>query len=240
MVIESNVSTVKKDNGFKRIEQKCHQLSYMVKNQFVEKDVAVKLISSEEELNQLSALRGKVYSQKNESIISCYQDNLLLEKDDFDAYIFAFFFNGKMVASQRIRMFPFEVCHYIEEQKLTSFLGEDFKDNYIEYSRLIVDNVHGLSSRMVAHCLAVISSTSILIPMGIQRAITYTKPRMKRKNINFSNENIDFFIEERAQTYHLFKVNIIDDIIKRLKLEITNPQEVIDFISQRIDNQQSI
>lgn len=229
-----------KNSMFNEINKQCQRLDYFVKNTFKDKDVEIRLLKNNQELEELSDLRKKVYSEKNESIFHGYKEKLFLDEYDVDSYIFSFFSEGKMTASQRVRFYPFEVGHYVNNNDITAFLGEGLENDYIEYSRLAVDNTPGIRSRMVAHCLALVSSTSIILSTGIRNAITYTKPRMSRKNISFSNDTLEFYIKERDHNYLLFKVDMFQDMIKRLNLAVDSEEEAIDILDERVNNKQSI
>ena len=162
-----------------------------------------------------------------------------MDEYDVDSYIFSFFSEGKMTASQKLRFYPFEVGHYVNNNDITAFLGEGLENDYIEYSRLAVDNTRG-SEVVWSHIVALVSSTSIILSTGIRNAITYTKPRMSRKNISFSNDTLEFYIKERDHNYLLFKVDMFQDMIKRLNLAVDSEEEAIDILDERVNNKQSI
>ena len=64
-----------KNSMFNEINKQCQRLDYFVKNTFRDKDVEIRLLSNNQDLEELSDLRKKVYSEKNESIFMDIKKN---------------------------------------------------------------------------------------------------------------------------------------------------------------------
>lgn len=94
-------------------------------------------VVNEEELEKVMELRRKVYNKTNQYMLNEFDSAI----DTFEnrSRIYAAWLDGSPVASIRLTPYPFETMKFIDEEKLSQFLGYDFKENYLEWSRLIVD-----------------------------------------------------------------------------------------------------
>jgi hypothetical protein len=85
--------------------------------------------------------------------------------DDLDSRscTFAARWNGEVVATIRLTPHPFETSRYVPEEVVAGFLGSRWRDEYLEWSRLLVDMeapVRGLASSIIVFAgLRVLFST---------------------------------------------------------------------------------
>ncbi|WP_299494400.1 hypothetical protein [uncultured Shewanella sp.] len=173
------------------------------------KDLIIRQVTNGSDLYLLSEARKKIYAKHASYFSQFYNNDFFIDDKDYSSYLFACFFKGEIVGTQRIATYPFEVCQYINNKALSAFLGCDFQNNYIEFSRLAVNQDYGLGHGL-AHALNVVAG--ILVTMSIKKSqyITYSKPKLKRKAANFDDDVIAFTISEREnEKYELYKANTL-------------------------------
>ncbi|WP_298770072.1 hypothetical protein [uncultured Shewanella sp.] len=173
------------------------------------KDLLIRQVIDSDELYLLSEARKKIYKKHADYFSQFYNNDYFIDDKDYSSYLFACYFQGEIVGTQRIATYPFEVCQYINNEALSAFLEDDFKEKYIEFSRLAVNNDYGLG-RGVAHALNVVAGILVTMSIKKSRYITYSKPKLKRKEANFGEEVLTFTIHERGnEQYELYKADTL-------------------------------
>jgi hypothetical protein len=135
--------------------------------------------------------------------------------DDIDARssTFAARWNGDVVATIRLTPHPFETSRYVPDGVIAGFLGSRWREDYIEWSRLLVDGaapVRGLASSLIAFAgLHALSSTQFRGFFG------YATTEVQRVYAKFgiATHPETFSIPRRGpQRYVLIKGNFVDAV----------------------------
>ncbi|MCL1126872.1 hypothetical protein [Shewanella surugensis] len=189
---------------------KLYQYTDVLTQKFIGKDkVTIRQVVNNNDLYLLSEARKIIYKKHASYFSQFYDKDYYIDEKDYSSYLFACYYQGEIIGTQRIATYPFEVSKFIEHEDLCQFLGDDYQDTYIEFSRLAVNSDYGLG-KGVAHALNVVSG--ILVGMSINRSkyITYSKPQLKRQAANFGSDVITFTIKEREnEQYELYKSDIL-------------------------------
>jgi N-acyl-L-homoserine lactone synthetase len=168
-------------------------------------------IRTPEEWRALGRFRLNMYQKSNLYMLN------ELDADGFDEFdkhslVFAAWQGDKIVATTRLTPYPFETINYIDNEKLSEFLGQSYRDEYLEWSRLIVDSVPKLpkllSELIVYAGLIAMSKTSYTRYFG------YTKPVVQRLLSGFmiAEDRMRFTIPGRGDhAYCLIKGKFIND-----------------------------
>ncbi|MFA0057694.1 hypothetical protein [Vibrio echinoideorum] len=197
----------------------------------------ISTLNSYDDFVELSEFRKLVYKDKNEALLLSYGSGYFIDDLDLKSVVFGFYYLGSLIGVQRVSKCQFEILDFIDYSHLNQFLGYNFENEYVEYSRLAVKKTKGINSRFVAHSLAMASSLSIMLTMRIIKSITYTKSRLKRKNIEFSKDELTFTIPERGDDeYILFKADMLKAMCKEMDVEFTDEKSTYLYISNLINN----
>lgn len=133
--------------------------------------------------------------------------------DDIDprSCTFAARWNGAVVATIRLTPHPFETSRYVPEDVVAGFLGAGWRDDYLEWSRLLADRdapVRGLASSVIAFAgLRALSSTPF------HRFFGYATPQVMRvyEKFNVATHPETFSIPRRGpQRYVLLKGDLME------------------------------
>lgn len=173
-------------------------------------DVRFSEVKTDQEWNQIFDLRVKVYQSTNP-----YMLNELTAGKDSDeerSSVYAVWFKDVPIATIRLTPYPFETLKYVEEKQLGAFLGEDYKENYLEWTRLLVD--HDFKIPHVMPALLAYAGMKVLTGSGHQKYLGYTKPIIRRlmKKFNIDSETLEFTIPSRENNrYLLLKGDFYND-----------------------------
>lgn len=108
-----------------------YQFFDFVTNRFTgNKDISIRQIVDEEELALLSEARKKMYDKHSNYFKKLYQDDVYIDDIDYRSYIFACYYQGEIIGTQRATRFPFEVSNYLNTYAINQFLGNNFQSNY--------------------------------------------------------------------------------------------------------------
>ncbi|WP_299003746.1 hypothetical protein [uncultured Shewanella sp.] len=214
---------------------------YQYTDRFIEhimgrNDLIIRQVIDSDELYLLSEARKAIYKQHASYFSQFYTNDYFIDDKDYSSYLFACYFQGEIVGTQRIATYPFEVCQYISDEALSHFLAHDYKDKYIEFSRLAVNKDYGLG-KGVAHILNVVAG--ILVTMSIKKShyITYSKPKLKRKAANFEKEVITFTIPDRNnEEYELYQSDTLIGMSRLLGIDKQPGLSLFDSINHVMMN----
>jgi len=198
---------------------KLYQYTDMLTNKIIgSNDIVIRQIVDNDELYLLSEARKNIYKKHASYFSQFYNDDYYIDEKDYSSFLFACYYQGDIIGTQRIATHPFEVSKFIQHKDLCRFLGEDYQQTYIEFSRLAVNSDLGLG-KGVAHALNVVAG--ILVSMSIKKSkyITYSKPKLKREAADFGSDVIAFTIKEREnEQYELYKSDILMGLSKLLAI----------------------
>lgn len=177
-------------------------------------------IETEFDWSALRAFRLTNYAKSLKYMLNELNDE---GTDSYDShsFVFAVWLKGKVIASIRLTPFPFETTQFIEPEKLDQFLGANWKDSYLEWSRLLVDTSYKINNLVTA--LTVYAGLTILNTTHYKGYFGFTKPLVRRilSRFQIEEENMQFSIPTRGnQAYYLLKGNFVNDYIylKQTKL----------------------
>ena len=189
-------------------------------------EIKIRQVVDHEELIQLSDARKRMYGQRDEYFKRFYENDLYIDQKDLDSYLFACFYKGEIVGIQRISHTPFEIENYLDNETLEGYLGQNYKDRYVEFSKLLVDKEVRIPN--LANALGVIGGTLVAIVTGKDNYVTYSKPHLKRKNLDLDVDNVTFKIPSRNNDdYQLFKGTMSKDIQRLFSIPGENKDAII-------------
>ncbi len=174
-------------------------------------EITIRQIIDKHDLSLLSEARKRIYGKHDEYFKKLYKDDVYLDDMDFRSYIFACYYQGEIIGTQRATVYPFEVNSYLNTSEINQFLGNDYQNNYVEFSRLLVDK--DAKVKNLSNMLGFVTGSLIAIATKTENYITYSKPKLKRKSLDFSSDTIQFQINDRNDDiYELYKGSMINDI----------------------------
>lgn len=196
-------------------------------------ELKIRQIIDKEDLKTLSQGRERMYGQREEYFSSLYEGEYLIDEMDLNSYLFACFYKGEIIGIQRAAHFPFEVANHINAHELTKFLGKNYKDDVIEFSRLVVDK--NTKFKGLANVLGFVTGSLVAIHTGKDQYITYSKPQLKRKSVSFDDEYLPFHIVSREEIkYELYKGSLTKNINSIFNVKGDTPKDTIDNFKEKI------
>lgn len=153
------------------------------------------------EWSKVIDLRLKVYQKTNQYMLN----ELVSGTDEYESRssVYAAWIGDAPVATIRLTPYPFETTKYIEEEKLIQFLGEDYRETYLEWSRLLVDPDNKIMRLMPA--LIVYAGMQALIKSHYKKYFGFTKPIVRRLMQKFciAGDTLEFSIPSRENNHYL-------------------------------------
>lgn len=179
-----------------------------------QKSIRMARVTAEADLQDVSELRLRVYESNLPYMISQLSQN---GQDDYDhrSFIFAAWYESKIVASIRLTPYPFESLTFLPQEKLESFLGTAWQSDYLEWSRLMVDSslkVKGLMQQLIIY-----AGIYTLQHTTYTRYFGYSRPIVRRLFAGFhlAKEKLSFNIPKRGEhAYELLKGSFIQDYLQ--------------------------
>lgn len=168
--------------------------------------VKVRQVVTPEQFYELSRARYRLYGQRKVYYRTLFGDSvdetICLDEYDSRSYVFACYYDGEIIGTQRITPFPHESGEYIEHQRLVQFSGPDYEKECVELSRLIVDKHAPVGNVVTA--LAMTGASLVALLGGYRTFITYVKPRLapKFESSVFDQDGILFKIPARGDHYY--------------------------------------
>jgi hypothetical protein len=185
----------------------------LVQNMLGNKDITIRQVVTNEDFSKLSDARIKMYGQRDGYLMSMYPNGKATDESDLNSYVFACYLKGEIIGSQRVTPVNYEVKKYIDEDTITNFLGDDHHDNYVEFSRLVVDK--SARVRGAANAIVLVAGAIIALTTKYSRLVSYSKPKvdMQMKAFSIDDETIRFKIEERENNeYILYKKDMLEQL----------------------------
>ena len=190
-------------------------------------EISIRQIIYKEDLEQLSEARKRMYEKRDDYFKSLYKTDTYLDEMDYRSYIFACYHNGEIIGTQRATGYPFEVNNYLNTSEINQFLGNDFQNNYVEFSRLLIDKDAKIKN--LSNMMGFVTGSLIALSTHIENYITYSKPRLKRKALDFSSDTIQFQITQRNDDiYELYKGSMIKDIQRIFSIKGEDTESTLD------------
>lgn len=184
-----------------------------------EKNIIIKQVVSSKELADVTAARDRFYKQRRNYLASVFTINT--DSDDLDQYSYiyaAYNSDNEIVGTIRLKPHNYEIDQYIDEKTLESFLDKDFRKDYLEISRLVLDQKYtrtGLTEALITYAGLM---TSLLT--NYTRYFAYARPEIKDSSFNFlfDSGSLVFNIEDRGlHNYELFKGSFTKDFSRIFK-----------------------
>jgi hypothetical protein len=174
-------------------------------------EVRIRQVTNHDELIKLSSARKRMYGKRDNYFSSLYSGEYYLDSTDYKSYIFACYYRGEIVGIQRASDHDFEIKQYIDDQSLCRYLGDNFSDNYLEFSRLVVDKDVPLKG--IANALSFVTGSMIALATEYDNYMTYSKPKLRRKSLDLEKKTLSFSINSRDNNvYELYKGTVSKDI----------------------------
>lgn len=182
--------------------------------------VKVRQVVTPDEFAALSDARLRLYGQRKSYYKSFFGESTGLDSYDSRSYIFAFYYDGEIVGTQRITPYPHEAANYIEGALLQQFVGRNYRESCVEFSRLVVDKKAPVKG--IAEALASTGGVLVAFNTSYTQYVTYVKPRMANgfsQDSFFGRESIYFQIKERGSHYYaLYKGDLRAAVVNYFEL----------------------
>lgn len=163
------------------------------------------IITSPAEWQELGRFRREGYAAKKPYMMNELDDKGL-EEYDARGTTYAAWLGNRIVGSIRLCPFPYEVNNYIDEQTLTQFLGQGYRQEYMEWTRLLI--APNTTVPHLLHSLVIYAARMALETTPYQKYVGYCTPLTRRlfARYHLTDENIQFSIPQRgSHHYILFK-----------------------------------
>lgn len=177
------------------------------------KELVFKKLESDCEKAELGLFRLQIYQQKRPYLLRELSSNGL---DIFDekAYNFAAFEQGQLCAAVRLLPFPFESSSFFSHEELELFLGKTYQKQYLEFSRLLVQNKD--SSLKLTKAIILFAGLKTLEQGFYQKYFYYQTKSAKRLVRKLNPEHLSalsFQIPQRGpQIYELFRGDFLSSL----------------------------
>ncbi|BBP77800.1 MULTISPECIES: N-acyl amino acid synthase FeeM domain-containing protein [Pseudomonas] len=186
--------------------------------------VSIRQIVTPQQFSELSRARYRLYGQRKVYYRTLFGDSVdetvCLDEYDARSYVFACYYDGEIIGTQRITPFPHESGEFIDHQRLLAFSGPGYENECVELSRLIVDKHAPV--RNVVSALAMTGASLVALLGGYKTFITYVKPRLAPKfdSSVFDQDGILFQIKARGDHYYaLYKGDLLPSVTPFFGLE---------------------
>lgn len=190
--------------------------------------VKVRQVITPAEFIELSRARYRLYGQRKVYYKTLFgdavDDTVCLDEYDPRSYVFACYYDGEIIGTQRITPFPHESGEFISHADLVKFSGPNYENECVELSRLIVDKHSPVKN--VVNALAMTGASLVALQGGYKTFITYVKPRLAPKfdSFVFDQDGIFFQIPARGEHYYaLYKGDLLPSVTPFFGLESCPP-----------------
>ena len=158
-------------------------------------------VKTEDEWLKVISLRLKVYGEKNQYMLNELTSGT--DEHESRSSVYAAWLNDIPIATIRLTPYPFETMKYMEENKLVQFLGNDYRDNYLEWSRLLVDPDIKIIRIMPA--LVVYAGIKAITNSPYKKYFGFTKPIVRKLMRKFciASDTLEFSIPARDNNKYL-------------------------------------
>lgn len=179
-------------------------------------DLVFGKIVSEHDREQLGLFRLKNYQQKKPYMLN-ELDQYGLDEYDAKSTIYAAWLNHEMIASIRLGRSPFESNCFLPDETLKNFLGANYKNEYLEWTRLLIQPEHRIPGLLPA--LIIYAGIKTLAQQDYHHYFGYSTLIVKRlfSRFQLSQQSLEFTIPKRGkQTYILLKGDFAFDFLNVL------------------------
>lgn len=182
-------------------------------------NIIFRQILTEDDFLFLSHERKRIYESRDsyEHFQDIYKSDLYLEEQDFNSYIFICEYEGRILGIQRISDNDFSIVNYLSNSEISSFLGENYSEEYLEFSRLAVEKrcpIKRLSSYM-----GLFSGSLVFISSHYCNYTTFSKTRLKPKQLSLDENAMPFTMDgNENDTYLLLKGSMLKDMKRGFSL----------------------
>lgn len=161
--------------------------------------------TSKEDLRQVYQFRVQQYAHALPYMLDELNDEGM---DDFDhhSYTFGAWWNDRVVGSIRLTPHPFETPSHVAEGQMAEFLGEKWRSQYLEWTRLLVDASAPIRRLMPA--LIVFAGIHVLNQTTYRRYFGYSTTTVARlfRRFAFTESAHRFSIPRRgSHSYVMLK-----------------------------------
>lgn len=188
------------------------------------------IVETQEHWQKICELRLKIYNEGSPHLKQLVNEEGL---DEYDKNSFVFYatYKSQICGTVRLNRFPFEICNFINQDKLNSFLGSEYK-KFLEVSRLAIDTsskISGVSNALIIYaCLITACSTQY------KDYLAYSHPKLKDRVFRFQQhlETMLFTIPGRRNSdYVLFKGTFWEDFSALIS---THGKDLFDSLKQEL------
>lgn len=198
-----------------RLEELALSLTDDTKKEFI----TLSVIETEQQYEAVKKFRVSAYDA-----MDIPYTRFLINDDGSDSHddrsiIFAAWLGHRVIATIRLTAWPFEICSYLEDSRVSRVMAPDWKNESLEFSRLVVSK-----SERVRNLGRVISAYAVFyaaIYSKYKRYVGYAKPAIKKSvlHFEFDDNNIIFLIPNRGRQEYLFLSGSFDsDLMAVAKL----------------------
>lgn len=145
------------------------------------------------------------------------------DRHDRHSFVYAAFLGDRALATIRATTYPYEVLDHLGEVELAGFLGANWKTEYIEWGRLLVDR--GYSKMRLTPALITYAGLRLLTLTPYRSYFGYTKPQVRRMISRFAinQDTMEFQIPSRGSHHYLLTkgslgAGVVREIPKWLRL----------------------
>lgn len=200
-----------------RWERSVHALAQWLANRVVRKPrgetLRFGLVKTPEELAQVGQMRLRVYQSKLPYLLQ------ELSADGTDAYdahsfVFAVWRGEQVVATLRATRYPFETLRYVPEPELGRWLGGDWKNETLEFGRLLADAGPGfgrLTAAMLSYAGVYVNGLTTY-----RKCFGYSRPHVHQSFNRFRRDTnpLSFQIPHRGtHAYVLVKTEFLKGLL---------------------------
>jgi hypothetical protein len=169
-------------------------------------------VITDEEWSQVGAFRLREYAATISYMLNA------LDSDGRDAFdersrTFAAWWDGAVVASIRLSPYPFETARHVPDEKLAAFLGDDWRTEYVEWTRLLVDT-STLAQRLMP-AMIMFAGVKTLFTSPYRKYFGYASTKLTRLFTRFglTVDEASFMISKRSQFgYSLLKGDFVTSL----------------------------
>jgi len=170
-------------------------------------------VTSQEDMKLVGSFRLNSYALKKSYMLNSLGADGLDELDD-KSMVFAAWANNQIIATVRLCAYPFETSEFVEKKTLYEFLGDNYVDNYLEWSRLLVNPA--IKNPRILPSLILYAGTHILETTNYSHYFGYSTPIVRKLFSRFGIASIalNFKIPSRGEhQYYLLKGNFLNSFL---------------------------
>lgn len=159
-------------------------------------------VTTEEDWRAVRALRQRWYP-----VLLPYLTNVLdadgSDRHDRHSFVYGAFINNRAVATIRATSYPYESLDYVDETRLANYLGGNWKTDYIEWGRLLVDPQ--FAKMRLTQGLITYAGLRLFTLTPYRAYFGYSKPAVRDllSSLPFDREGLQFKIPSRGNHHYV-------------------------------------